>query len=866
MKGKKNRRKSRGFITVFVTLMMVPVVVCTGTMVDVARLKMYSSQAAMAADSYGEVVLSEYDNLLKELYGLFSLTQNKEGLQALEEFQKYTKYSFNPNGDNIGVEGFMPYENAKVEVSYENVPGASLSNNNVLMTQISDFMKFRVVEELMDDNNILKTLEMFDHMSADMDVVNSRNKLSKKGSEALEKVVEYFEELEKLNDYPDYIEEREYYFEGYSAELKSIYESEDYEKYVYYLENKDSIDAAKERVEEAEKAAAEAEKDESEESSEDDTSGAGEDDSDDNASDTVEGEDSSEDSNSEEDEESAGASEEDKALAEQYVDVEAYKAEISSRLSSWENGLEKTNKKIIFGEAEKRLGELDRLAKKLESILTTIEQQIRTLQAKLPNCSQDIQGEIKEEIAGLEKIADMAEEFKSTVDLLFQNNIVGKDKANKRLWKTETEKVADAKSNILAGKQEGYTWEADIEFEWYDFQTAKSQFYSELAAMCRSDGGGKGNKKAADEKIEHAEDIQKNAQSELEADEETEARDITGNLAAQLKQPGSSAEVPDIADCFSGGASFASIGNGLIGKFLLTTYDFGMFSSRVTGIKPPTEDEEGEESQTTAESSDEEYVDVSLTDIEMSKNVNYLYGAELEYLLGGHNKSVKNLNHTRNIICGVRMTTNYLSSYSVKDINRVIKNISNAAAKAVVVASGGTLAAAESLIRVAVSGALRLSFATLETVNDWKLLKDREEVIFYKRELGDLTTAPDVIAGLLGENVSGDSESDDLALTYEEYMYVLMCLFVDEDTLLDRTSNLITLNVNQSQNSGDTLSTLNFKMADTVTAVKSTCKVNEKFLIVPENFVNMYLTGTETESMIQRLDDGSYGYSVIRGY
>ena len=60
----KITRKNRGFITVFVTLIMVPVIVFTGTMVDLSRMKLYSSQAAMAADSYGEVALSKYDNLL----------------------------------------------------------------------------------------------------------------------------------------------------------------------------------------------------------------------------------------------------------------------------------------------------------------------------------------------------------------------------------------------------------------------------------------------------------------------------------------------------------------------------------------------------------------------------------------------------------------------------------------------------------------------------------------------------------------------------------------------------------------------------------------------------------------------------------
>ena len=808
----RRRRNGRGFIMVFVTLMMVPVVVCTGTMVDAARLKLYSSQAAMAADAYGEVVLSEYDNLLKELYGLFSVTQNQEGLEAIEKFQKYTKYSFAPNGDNQKLEGFMPYKDAKVEVSYENVEGASLSNNNVLMTQISDFMKFRVIEEIMGERNILETLDQFDNMSANMDVVNERNKITKNGSKALEKISEYFEELECINDYPDYLEERTYYFEGYSSELKEILESDEYAKYVNYLENKDSIDAAKSRVDNNE------------------------------------------------------AKEGDKELAEQYVDADAYKEEINNQLQSWEEGLNITDKKIKFEEAENRLNELNGIHRKLEDTLNNLEEQISTLENKLQNCSEDFKEEIEEEISDLKKITDRTSDFKETVDLLYRNDISGKDKANYELWDTETKKLTEVKSNLLDGEQEAFDWEESVTFEWYDFQSEKADFYTELEQLCKGSNGSRGNKKEADEKIEHAEGIQKDAQKELEADEETDARNITGNLAAQLKTPGSSAEVPDLLDCFSGGASFASIGNGLIGKFLLTTYDFGMFSSRVSGIRPSISEETSEADGENSGSNEGEYFDESLTKVKMSKDVNYLYGAELEYLIGGHNRSVDNLNHTRNIISGVRMTTNYLSSYSIDEVDSTIDLIAGAAADAVVIASGGTMVAARALIKVSVSGALRLAFATLESVNDWKMLKQREKVVFYKRELGDLTTASEELEALFGKNVSGDSESNEVALSYEDYMYILMCLFISEDTLLDRTSNLITLNVNQSQNEGDIFTKLDFKMSDTVTAVKSTCKINEKFLIVPENFINMYLTGTDTKAMIQRLDDGSYGYSVIRGY
>lgn len=816
----KKKRKSRGFITVFVTLMMVPVVVCTGTMVDVARLKLYSSQGAMAADAYGEVVLSEYDNLLKELYGLFSVTQNENGLKSIEEFQNYIGYSFVPNEDGTNVSGFMPYENAEINVSYEKVESASLSNNNVLLTQIDDFMKFRIVEEITGERDILEILEKFDKMSADMDVVNERNKITNNGSKALKRIGFYFESLEKLNDYPEYLKERQKYFAGFSKTLKEIYESEEYQKYVNYIDNKEKIDAAKDRVDNHE--------------------------------------------NEGEIEETSEEKENDSELAKQYVDVEKYKTEIEDKLSFWEEGMDKTSYKIVFGEAEKRLGELDFYANSLNEILTTLEQQIATLRSKLNSCSQDVKGDIEEEIKGLEKITDMASDFKETVDLLFQHTVSEKDKENKKDWKKEKEKLYKIKSNILAGTQEGSDWKSEIDFEWYDFQEAKSAFYHELEELCKGKDGTGGNKAAADEKIDHAEKIQNNAQKELEGDEETDARDISENLAVQLKVPGSSAQVPGITECFSGGASFASIGNGLVGKFLLTTYDFGMFSSRVSGVKTLTES--NGEKVSVAENSENKYYDVSLTDIEMSKDVNYLYGAELEYLIGGRNESVENLNYTRNVICGVRMTTNYLSSYSINKVNSTIKKIADAAAKAVVTASGGTAAAAAPLIRVAVSGALRLAFSTLETVNDWKLLKEREDVIFYKRELGDLTTSSEILQNLLGENVSGSSESDEIKLSYEDYMYVLMCLFIDKNTLLDRTSNLITLNVNQSQNNGDALGTLQFKMENTVTAVKSTCKINEKFLIVPKKFVDMYISGTYTETIIQKLDDGSYGYSVIRGY
>ena len=211
---------------------------------------------------------------------------------------------------------------------------------------------------------------------------------------------------------------------------------------------------------------------------------------------------------------------------------------------------------------------------------------------------------------------------------------------------------------------------------------------------------------------------------------------------------------------------------------------------------------------------------------------------------------------------------NFLSSYTVGEVNDAIIGIANAAASAA--AATGIGIAAAPLVRVAVSGALRLAFATMETAADWKSLKERKSVVLLKMEFDELE-ALDTLKGLLGDAFSknGTAAGPDKkhpSLTYEDYLFVLICLAVDDNTLLSRTSNLIALNVNQAMNEGDELTNLDFKMADTVTAVNATCKIKSDFAVLPDNILELYLKGTDTESLIHTLENQYFGYSVIRGY
>lgn len=67
-------------------------------------------------------------------------------------------------------------------------------------------------------------------------------------------------------------------------------------------------------------------------------------------------------------------------------------------------------------------------------------------------------------------------------------------------------------------------------------------------------------------------------------------------------------------------------------------------------------------------------------------------------------------------------------------------------------------------------------------------------------------------------------------------------------------------------NSSGELTSLEFKMSDTVTAIKSTCKVKADFVVLPENIAQIYFSGTNVETLIESLEDQYFGYSVIRGY
>ena len=76
----KLKRDCRGAVTVFVTLLLIPAILVSGSGVDIARLYVARSEVQDANQLASNSALASYDALLQDLYGLYGIMQTDEEL------------------------------------------------------------------------------------------------------------------------------------------------------------------------------------------------------------------------------------------------------------------------------------------------------------------------------------------------------------------------------------------------------------------------------------------------------------------------------------------------------------------------------------------------------------------------------------------------------------------------------------------------------------------------------------------------------------------------------------------------------------------------------------------------------------------
>ena len=168
MKSLKFKKRLKGSITILLIIILLPSILLSGIIVDTSRVNIGKATIDSAGDLAMSSALADYDTIVKEVYGLFAMTQNMTEEERTTEIRKYFENTlvsygvtdeasagdylnsllgdFNnliggtPDGDIrtlLGME--IPKEDFKV-ITPE---ASSLANPAVMRKQIVDYMKFR---------------------------------------------------------------------------------------------------------------------------------------------------------------------------------------------------------------------------------------------------------------------------------------------------------------------------------------------------------------------------------------------------------------------------------------------------------------------------------------------------------------------------------------------------------------------------------------------------------------------------------------------------------------------------------------------------------------------------------------------------
>lgn len=822
----RNNDGSSGSITVLVTLILVPTIFLNAFMVDLARLKLYGDQAAMTADNYGEAVLSVYDNILKDLYGLFAVSNTSEGIKALEELEKYVPSSFDPNKNSISwshlgavlgqttYSGFMPYQSAEVTLSRSDCAGANLANEDVLSTQIGDFMRFRIGQALKGQGSaVIEALETIKNSKADSKAIDQKNDFDEVVGNLLEKVRRYYEALEIINKYSDYLKNINSQRSSAVRVFQDIGNSDSWRRYYDYMSQKSSVDAAVNHRNNLKK--------------------------------------------------NETLSDEEVQLCQIYdeyaADPEASRSSLESKMNAAIDSLKTSfySQPIDFSSFDSTADELKKLSVDIFNLYNDVSDKQKQLEQTLNSggLTESVKEGIEKDIETVNKLFVSGSVYSTDTFIKLADHIQTikifnrecKSTANDNIQKLESIRDAYLRPDSTAPSMAfGSAIDTNRYEQSYNFRffTKYNELYQNLKDTFGSTDGS--NTKKAESKKKDAENAKKDAENELKQDETSDARDIPASFGM-----GSDKELGEftITRLIKTAASYLDAGsisegfNDLLLKFYTVEYDFSMFSNRTTNI-------DGEDDEQA----------VSLTGYRLCKEINYLYGAELEYLFGGFNSSDKNLTEARNKILAFRAVTNYASTYKIAPINKAIRAIADLAS------------AVNPLLGVGVAAALRLGITAMETAADWKELKKGGEVVVLKGKVAELTLVrqgSDAIQSLLGDldNDGGDAENA-FKLDYENYLMVLIVFLTTDNQVTKRTGDLISLNVNtveQNIGASGTLSKLTFEMSKAVTAVKTTCSVHLDFVVIPDAMAKSILSGDDYDTLTSN-EKNVYSFTVTRGY
>ncbi|MFQ9516014.1 MAG: DUF5702 domain-containing protein [Eubacterium sp.] len=205
--------KNNGAVTVFLVLILVPMITVTSIFVDASKIKLTQSVVSSASDVTLNTVLSQYDGDLSEYYGMMASCQNyKEFIDGLDDYFTacMTSSGLDENEARTYTENLMSVFNDEKEVTdvlgiqvkensfkVEPEKNGALNNPGLIKTQIVEFMKYRSpINKAADIFDALKKAkDSVTNLSKETEMTNKKNKFFKSENELLKLAYNAYENI-----------------------------------------------------------------------------------------------------------------------------------------------------------------------------------------------------------------------------------------------------------------------------------------------------------------------------------------------------------------------------------------------------------------------------------------------------------------------------------------------------------------------------------------------------------------------------------------------------------------------------------------------------------------------------------------------
>ena len=200
--------KNKGAISIFLVIVLIPMLVFSSIFVDMSRINLAKSVAESSGELTLNTALTNYDAVLKDMYGLFATSQDTDEL--FENLENYYIQCIEAAGvaeadaDNYvdqimqfiksetGTDDMLNMNLTSFEVTKPT--GGSLANPAVLKSQIVEFMKYRGPINL--GTGIFDAFSSLKNVKKQTQLVDNKNKFYDQQTSMMEKLESVWSELE----------------------------------------------------------------------------------------------------------------------------------------------------------------------------------------------------------------------------------------------------------------------------------------------------------------------------------------------------------------------------------------------------------------------------------------------------------------------------------------------------------------------------------------------------------------------------------------------------------------------------------------------------------------------------------------------